>query len=201
MAVSVLVGCSGAVTAPTVSSVTYNGVSLSQTEHVSPATSRLGDVWQLPAGTQPATGANNVVVTFSGSIFTACVSSFRISIVAWTASGVDQTTNYTDTNTNSGTGTSGTLTMTGSGASDAGFHHTCQGDNITSTTETEIFQVDDSASSCNSAGGATAAAADTSWSWTYGASDSWIMVGGVFKATGGGGGGTPKNMTLLGVGN
>ena len=178
--------------------VTYAGVSLSAVETVSPAGSRWAGLWALPAGTMPATGANNVVASWSA--IPCGGSASQLDMGVFSASGVDQTTNYSDTGTNSGTGTSATLTLTGVGANDPGFQMVCAGNGLTSTTETSQWSVDNTSFSCGSSGGATTANADVSRSWTV-PSDSWIMIGGNFKESSGGGGSPGCRMLLLlGVG-
>lgn len=201
LAVVLTVGCAGAETAPAISTVKFDPTgtnqSLTQIETVSPASSRRGELWALPAGTQPTSGTHNIEIIMASGL-DACAGSSRLSSGAFAVAGVDQTTTFTDTNINSGSGTSATLTLTGSGANDLGFHGVCAGNGLTSTTETSRWSVSDTNTSCNSSGGATAAGSDTSFSWSI-PSDSWIMVGGAFKASTGGAAPVPKLM-LLGVG-
>lgn len=196
MAITLMTTCSAGTMAAS-PTVTYNLVSLgAATETVTPvADRRRGELFALPAGTQPATGTNNVIITFAGAICGAG-NNYQVSAGVFTASGVDQTTSFTDTNINSGTGASATLTLTGSGANDAGFHAMCSGDTIVSTTETQQWLVNNTNFGCGSSGGATAAAADTSFSWTI-TSDSWIITGGAFKAASGTGPSVDKVGSML----
>jgi hypothetical protein len=203
LAVSVFIGCAGAETAPTITAVTFDPAgtnqALQQKEATSPASSRRGELWALPAGTQPTSGTKVVRVTMSAGL--ACTGASRLSSGAVAVAGVDQSTTFTDTNIAAGTAPGNgdpALTMTGSGANDFGFHSVCAGDGITNTTETSRWSVTDTNTSCNSFGGATAAGGDTAFSWSI-PDDSWIMVGAVFKASGGAAAPTPRLM-LLGVG-
>jgi len=197
LAAVLFIGCAGSDTAPNISTVTWDTTqSLTQLEAAAPASSRRGQLWALPAGTQPNTGAHNLVVTLAAAL-NGCASNLsRLHGGVFSVYNVDQSTTFTDTNVNSGSGASATLTLTGSGANDLGFDGVCAGDGLTSTTETSKWSVTNTNTSCNSSGGATAAGSDTSFSWSI-PSDSWIMVGGSFKAVGAGGG-TPKGLLLLG---
>ena len=185
--VGVLISC-GSGTAPTTTSVTYNGDALEEAQsHVSNDARRRLYLWRFPTGTEPDVGTSlDVVVTLSGDIGAGCSGNWALRSGIVTVYNVDQTTPIQTTNSNSGTGTSATLTMSGSSAGNLGVGFVCAGGGLTSTTETELFQVDDTANSCNSFGIASAAAGDTSWSWSI-PSDSWMMIGGVWNIVGGGG--------------
>lgn len=91
----------------TVSGVTYNGVAMTKAAEVTDSTFGVvyASLWSLVA---PATGANNVVVSFTG---TPSVMS-GASAVSYT--GVDQTTPYSNATTNSGNSASSTVTVTSS---------------------------------------------------------------------------------------
>jgi len=191
--VGVLVSCASGGTAPTVTSITYNGDALEEARAAVTADSnrRAMYLWRFPAGSEPDVGTGlNVVVTLSGDIGS-CGGTYALRAGIVTVYNVDGTTPIQTTNTNSGTGTSATLTMSGSSAGNLGIGFVCAGGGLTSTTETELFQVDDTASSCHSFGIASAAAGDTSWSWSI-PSDSWLMIGGVWNVVGGGG--TPTTL-------
>ncbi|HEX9895911.1 MAG TPA: hypothetical protein VGA78_18410, partial [Gemmatimonadales bacterium] len=66
-----------------VSSVTYNGVGLTQVGSVASATDTRVEIWRLIA---PATGTNNVVITFSANV----INGAKAGVATFT--GVDQTT-------------------------------------------------------------------------------------------------------------
>lgn len=185
LAVSITIGCDTADTPPTVSTVTYNSVGLSSVESAAGTGSRVY-LYALAAGTQPATGANNVVVTLASNISTCTVAgaNARVNAIAFSAYNVNQTTTFTDTNIATGNSTTPALTLTGSGAYDAGFHAACAGQDVISTTETIQVNYDDNTTFCSASGAATAAAGDVNFSWTI-TSDFWCMTGGAFKYVGG----------------
>lgn len=200
LAVFAFIGCGGVEVAPTITGVTYAGTSLTSIiSNVSPASSRRGYLFAWPTGSQPTSGLNNVVVTLSADLNLTCNGGTRtLHSGAFAVTGVDQSTTFASTNSSTGAGASATLTLAGSSANDLGVNSLCAGDGITSSTETEQWQVDDTNSSCNSEGGATSTGTDNSLSWSI-PSDSWIMLGGKFLAAGGGGGGgSPKRLLLLG---
>ncbi len=87
-------------TSRTISSVTYNGVGMTQISSISGGDIGAGETHALFRLVAPATGANNVVVTLSGSTAIASISS--------SYTGVNQTTpiDATRTETNLETGTS-----------------------------------------------------------------------------------------------
>lgn len=201
MSVFVFVGCPSSGTAPSVLSVTYDTTqSLSLTTSVAPVAARRGELWTMPAGTQPNSGTHNVVVVLSSSITISCGSSSNtLSAGIITSTGVDQSSPYASTPlTNSGTGANPTLTGFTSGANDLGVESICSGDGITSTTETIKWNNANTSNSCGSNGGATALGGDTSFSWAI-PSDSWIIIGGALKSSGAGAACVPS-LTLIGVG-
>jgi hypothetical protein len=200
MAVGVFAACAGGDTVPAVSTVTYAGSqSLSEIQSENPATNRRGYLYALPAGTQPTSGANSLVVVLASNLGAACSTSNGVlSAVILTASGVNQTTTFTSSIDGSGSGTTASLTLSSSGANDLGVHFVCAGGGITSTTETERGpKIDNTINTCASVHSATAAGGDTAFSWTI-PSDSWIMAGGALKEASAAAA-TPK-LTLLGVG-
>jgi hypothetical protein len=196
LAAFALIGCGSGQTAPT-ATATYNGTSLTQiqTIAVGPA-ARRAYMWAWPTGSQPTSGLHNAVVTLSSDIQTTCDGLATLGVGVISVAGVDQATTFTSSNNSSGTGTAVTLTLASSGANDLGVDAACQGTGFTSTTETSRWSVNSGLNSCGSSAGATAAGGDTSLSWTGSGSDSWLMVGGAFKADAGGGG-SPANKTLL----
>lgn len=201
IAVWASIGCNSGFTAATVSTVTYAGVGLSQTVHRSPAASRYVDLWTLAAGTEPTSGTNNIVITYSSS--TSCsggTEDGQRKMGAISVAGVDQTTTYTATNGNDGTGTSASVTLSSSGASDLVVHSTCGGSTLSSPTGTQRWHSGNEKTTCNDGNGATATGGTTTVSSSL-ASDTWVIVAGSFKAASGGGGlvCTPT-ISTLGVG-
>lgn len=203
IAVAVYVGCGSASTAPTVSSVTYAGTTLTQIQSVNPATGRIGYLYGWPSGSSPTTGTNNIVITLSSSILTACggTSGGILSGIGMSVTGSDTTSQYVTSGTNSGSGTTASLTMSSNPTGSMGFSTGCSGNGVTSSTEGTIDVTDtDTGNSCGTSFGMDVAPTDASWSFTI-PSDSWITAGLVFAASGGGGGGsTAKTLMLIGVG-
>jgi hypothetical protein len=174
LAVGVCVSGPGATTQPVTNSVTYAGVSLVSKKKQ--GTTYYCELWSLPDGTQPTTGANNVVVTLASA--PSGTNAILLS-AAVTFTGVNQSTAWTSSsNGNGGTGTSVTLTLSANNAVDMGVDFACHGFGFSSTTETSRVNNTDSGAACNSFGVATAAGSDTSLSWTSASSDSWLIVGG-----------------------
>lgn len=184
MAVGVCITGDSAANMPATSSVTYAGVGLvSKHKRQVGTTKYYCELWSLPDGTQPTSGANNVIVTLAA--IQPSASDVMVSI-AVTATGVDQTTAWTSSaNGNDGTGTSATLTITGSGANDLGVHFACNGTSVSTTVgageTSRTVTATDTGGACNTMGGATAVGADTAFSRTVG-NDSWIIIGGALKA-------------------
>jgi hypothetical protein len=203
LGVMTFVGCRSSGTAPAVTSVTYAGTTLTQQTSNTTNAPRKGYLHTWPTGSQPTSGANNVVVTVDTDLITGCGDSYgNIMSGAIAVTGVDQSTTLSSSANNTGTsGTSLTLTIGTSGANDLGIHGGCTGSTMSSTTETSRYTTEYTENSCGSMGGATASGGDTSFSWTSAASDSWVMVGGAFKESGGGGGPTCSGALLMrGVG-
>lgn len=177
-------------TPQTVASVTYAGVALTKITSINNtgagAVTSDSELWALPAGTQPASGTNNVVITLSGAIDESNEATLLSGAIA--AYNVDQTTTFTSTSTNGGSGTSAAVTLPSSGANDLVIDSVCTGSGISSTPQTQ--QWDDtslgmgSPNSCGATSGATAAGGTTSLSWNI-INDYWQIVAGSFKAVGG----------------
>ena len=181
LAVFVNIGTEGD-TSPTVSGVTYAGVALTQIVHkVGTDGHSIGDLWALPAGTQPASGTNNVVITLSGPL--GYDQSLRSGAIS--AYNVDQTTTFTSTGSNAGKSASATLALASSGANDLVIDSACNGTGLTSTPQSELWKYNEQdLSYCGTEGGAWAGGGTTSLSWTV-PNDWWIMVGASFKAAAG----------------
>lgn len=171
----------GTASAPNISSITYAGVPLTQvTHHFLYGGSIYGgtymDLWALPAGTQPATGTNNVVVTFPAG------SSISYHSAAYSATGVDQTTTFRSYGANDGVGVTATLIMPTSNPQDLVVDMVCQGAGVNSTSNVQKF-IDKTSNtvSCDEVGGAVASGDVTNLEWTLQSADSWILMGAAFK--------------------
>ena len=117
----------------TITGVTYAGTSL--TKLASTETGRQTYIFGWPAGGSAIpTGANNVVVTASGTGRNVCVC-----IQSYT--GVDTTTTYGTAVTKSGTNTTDTAALTSS-SGDLSIDNVFQGDNTTQPTLTATFTTD-----------------------------------------------------------
>jgi hypothetical protein len=171
---------------PYVTGITYAGVSLI------PIAIRSGtdlldgraELWALPAGTQPTSGVNNVVVTLNSTANMNSMHSGAISVA-----GVDQTQTFTSIQTNSIRGTySAYMTLPLSGANDLVFDGVCGGHSVDSTTQTQrVLNNVDTSTTCNNDGIATAAGGTVYLSWAVNGSasspgDQAFMVGGSFHA-------------------
>lgn len=201
IAVAVYVSCGSGQTSPTVTGVTYAGTALTQVQAVSPVAARRGYLFGWPSGSAPTTGANNIVVTLSGSLNTACDADAMLSAIGMSVTGSDTSSQYVTSTTNSGTGTTASLSPSSNPTGAMGFSTGCSGNGVTSSTEGTIDATDtNTLSSCGTAFGMDVAPTDASWSFTI-PSDSWLTAGLVFNASGGGGGGSTSNrLPLLGVG-
>lgn len=200
LAVAVYVACSSGQTSSTVSGVTYAGTSLSSITSVSPDAARRGYLFGWPSGSAPTTGTNNIVVTLASSLLTACDSAATLSVIGMSVTGSDTTSQYVTSNTNSGNSTTASLTVSSNPTNAMGFSTGCAGNGVTSSTEGTIDVTDtNTGNSCGTAFGMDVAPTDASWSFTI-PTDTWITAGLVFAESGGGGGGTAKTLTLMGVG-
>src|ERR1019366_4250702 len=116
----------------------YAGVSLTRSiGHKSADGDTYMDLWALPAGTQPATGANNVVVTFSGASCTGG-GSWSVHSGVFSAKGVNQNTTFTSTAVNDDgnvLGTTASVTLPSSGTHDLVVDFVCSGTANNTTTQ------------------------------------------------------------------
>jgi hypothetical protein len=106
--VGVSSGCFTSYTRRTVTSVTWNGASLTQVGAVDQATTPYRarvEVWALKA---PATGTDNVVVNLDGSLS----SYYQVVVGVMSFTGVDQATPYANQTSTSGTSANPSLTIT-----------------------------------------------------------------------------------------
>lgn len=180
---------SGSVTGTTVTA-TYNGVSMTEIRSGT-TTGALLQTSSASAGSclfyllDPATGANNVVVTLSTG---------EAEILVGTASytGVDAVENGTSTTSN-GAANSPELSVT-SATNDLVFAHATHGDTIsgggTGTTRRYNETTNNASSGGNISGGEEAGAASVSISFTSGVNDHWTLIGLNLSAAGGGTDGT-----------
>lgn len=184
--VIVSAGCSSTQTAPQVLTMTYATVGLSQAIHSTPSPpdpSRYSDMWTMPAGTQPTTGTNNLVVTFTGDITVICNANATILVQVFSLFNVDQTTIFTSTGSGNGSSGTASITLSSSAATDLVVHGGCGGSNVSAPTGTQR-QLDNlsTLNSCGSGVAATATGGTTSVGFTISPSDSWLNVAGSFKA-------------------
>ena len=178
---------------PTISSVTYAGVSLIQIDNMNffPVPCSGGPltrlyIWSLPAGTQPISGANNVVVTFSAALRAAgpkeTVQSGAVSVA-----GVDPATTFSSfLSGNFNTGSPQSINLTASYTNDLVVSFVTNGGSITSPvaplSQVKINNVDAGTTANNSAL-ATGPGGTTSLGWNIDAADGVTMIAGVsFKA-------------------
>lgn len=171
--------------AVTVSSVTYNGVALTQRITVNRSNSIRASIWYLIA---PATGANNVVVTLASSQeFVAAARSYT---------GVSQTTPLGTAASANATSTAPSVNV--SSAADELVHDVV--DVIGSNTytigagQTERWTKTASSSGVvdvvNARGSTEVGAATTTMSWTLALSDLWVIAAVPIKPSAAAGGGT-----------
>jgi hypothetical protein len=191
MAVFVVVGNQCGDLYPTVSGVTYAGVALSQVASKDSTFTMCGgatskptrlSIWSLPAGTQPKSGTNNVVVTLSGALAATQV----IHSAAVSAAGVDQTTTFTSNNVADAEATTPvTVTLGSSGLNDLVASFAYNGGSITGAsspqTLRQLLNINNVFTSNNS-GLATAPGGTTSLSWDVDNTETDGMAAVSFKA-------------------
>lgn len=180
-------------TAGDVTSVTWNGVNLSQAVETSD-TPPFADIWYLA---NPANGSNSLVVNFAGS------GSYQGGIVAAWFDGADQSAPLDQTNTASGTSTAPSVNITPSEDNELCVAILASESNDVPTIgggETEIHSQDQ---------GAFGYAASYVIQTTAGAqamdfatlNDPYVLAAATFKQAGGGPAApTPKQLAALGVG-
>lgn len=180
MAVGCTVAGSSSTVEPNISTVTYNGVSLSQL--VKRDANYDTYIWTLPNGTEPASGAHNVVVTLASGLGT--VSQDYLTCVAITAAGVNQTSAWDVTDcTGAGSGTSATCTLSANSSNDLLAVFVCNGTSIGAAGSgiTSRQSTNNGAGACNSLGGGTGAGGTTAVGWTVG-SDTWQILAAAWKS-------------------
>lgn len=180
MAVGCSVAGSSSTVEPNISTVTYAGVSLSQL--VKRDANYDTYIWTLPDGTQPATGANNVVVTLASALVT--VSQDYLTCAAITVTGVNQATAWDVTDcTGAGSSTTASCTLSANGSSDLLAVFVCNGTSIGTAGSglTSRQSTNNGAGACNSLGAGTGTGGTTAVSWTVG-SDTWQILAAAWKA-------------------
>src|SRR5258708_642902 len=182
LAVWVFISTTGFLAAPEVSSITYAGVSLIPIKiSKSNVIGVRLELWALPAGTQPTTGTNNVVVTLNNIGQMNSMHSGAISVA-----GVDQTQTFASLQSSIGSvQTSVSMTIPYTGANDLVFDAVCAGASVDSTSQTQRFinNVNNS-TTCNNSGLATAAGGTTyvTWNVNNAGLDYYGRIGGSFHA-------------------
>jgi hypothetical protein len=168
-----------------VKSVTYAGVSLNRIYYHSPSfyMGTRVELWSLPAGTQPTSGTNNVVVNWTDS---GLVTPQNVHSGAFSATGVDQKVPFSSffaTDGASNVTTSANVSLPYSGANDLPFSMVCNGSGVTSSSQTTQWTNNISnGATCDNDGGATATAGTTTFTWAI-SDDLWVAFAAAFKAT------------------
>ena len=183
------VGAGSAISTSDPTGVTYNAVAMTK-QHSDPLTTDSDNctIWSLLS---PATGANNVVITYSGS--------GDIQGGSVSATGVGAITGPTGAH---GSSNSPSVTVT-SATGDLVYGHVVAFLNRTTTAgtgETERYDFIGTVSTLDSHGFTEDGAATVTINPTLSASNEWSISAFNFQASGGGGGSTVKALAALGVG-
>src|SRR5262249_14657994 len=139
-------------------------------------------LYALPAGTQPASGTNNIVVTLDGVLQVNGLNQLPdLQSGAISASGVNQSQVFTSLNSKTGTSTSANVTLAANGASDLVIESAVTKGTLGTAAQTQRWKntLSDT-QTANSCGGATAAGGTTSLSWPVSPSNIWVMIGASF---------------------
>ena len=181
--------------APTVSSITYNGVGLSLVgaQATSDSEGRI-EIWRLVA---PATGANNVVVNLS-----AVPQSATVGVMTFT--GVHQTTPLGTFAPALGESTSASVAVT-SAAGELVFdtlvlQKTADVDFVPGAGQTERWDLFQGPGSANGGGSTEAGAASVTMSWSWSGTDKWAIGGVSIKPAPGGATAAPGGAGFSGGG-
>jgi hypothetical protein len=191
LAVFTELGCNSTSATTSISGITYAGVALVQNfgTAVTPAscsaTCLRVDLWNLPPGTQPTSGTNNVVVTKAASQCSGATPQ-SLQSGAFAVAGVDQTTVYTATKDAFGNSTSASVTLSASGANDLVVFSACNGTSVAlngNNVGTQRYRNNTSThTTCDSAAGASAPGGNLTLSWTT-SSDKWGIGAASFKVS------------------
>jgi hypothetical protein len=153
----------------TVSSVTYNGTSLTFVGSATYSNDARVEIWQLVA---PDTGTNNVVITFSDRLTYGAVAGVM------TFTGVDQITPL-GTFVGASDSSAGPATVDVSSATNELVFDTVSCETCTSLTvgggQTQRWNLSQSGQSAMGAGSTEPGAATVTMSWTLGSSDYWAI--------------------------
>src|SRR3989344_1612237 len=167
-------------TPPVVSSVTYNGVNLTQitSRNFSAAPATREDLWYL---TNPSSGLHNIVVTTASGI------SKTLIAAGISFSGVDQSSPIRGTAGSAGNGISASVTIP-SVAGDMVVDLVCNGNSIISSSQTQkLIKNVNTSVECNNIGISTApGSGSVTMSWSVG-SDYWLDLAASLKPASGGG--------------
>jgi len=171
--VSVQLGTSCSLGSPDITSVTYDGVALTQITSIvgtpcGPSTTR-SDQWELVA---PATGTHDIVVELSANAQT-------VHSGAMAFTGIDQLAPVRGSASASGAGTSSSVTVA-SAVGDVVVNTVGQGNSVSAPgpgqTPQFLRNVDSSNTLNNSAGSTAPGAESVSMTWTFGSSDEWQTI-------------------------
>lgn len=179
----VLTVCAGSVLTPTfstVTGVTYNGVAMTlvKEEHETTFSAGYNSLWILKA---PATGAHNVVITFSAS-------SLRVSGGAVSFTGVDQTTPQSNAASAQGASTSSSTTVTSvSGSVVTGCAYELGSINAPTSGNTQQWSQSEGGFGDGSGQATASGAASVNMTWTWGGGTNvWVDVATSLNAASGG---------------
>ena len=156
----------------TTNSVTYNGVSMTKAVESIESSANRSEIWYLAS---PATGANNLVVTFSGATDDGLVIGFT------TMTGVDNASPIGTTASQAGgtTSTAPSIAITTANNNSYIFDSLYRNSNTETATspQTEVWGREDAYGTQGGAGSykSFATAGATTMAWTLGASKLWIM--------------------------
>jgi hypothetical protein len=168
---------------PTVSSVTFDGVAL--TKVITEASECVGSdhtMWTMPAGTQPASGTHDIVVTLTGTL----TNRGRLRSNAMSFINVHQTTTFSASPVSAtGSGTALAVTIGASGANDLVINGACTGNWFTGAGQTQIMlNTGSTYNGCDNDATGSAVGGTTSQTWTSNNNDHWSMIGAALKAAG-----------------
>jgi hypothetical protein len=127
--------------------------------------------------TGPATGSNNIVVTFTAAVNVTCMA-------GWQAfNGTDQTTPLGAAQKATGTSTSASVTLTSIGANNSGFDAVASAADESLPTQTQAYL--DVSGTVTGAGSHAAGNATRTFTWTLSVSNVWASMAFEVNAAGG----------------
>lgn len=178
----VMLGCSGAQTVSTITSVvdttdsiTLTAVSPSYTN--SPPSSRSVTAYMFPAGSQPGTGSVTFTLTLATALNTQCNGNATVYFPVVSLYHVNQTTALTASKGNAQTATTSTVTLGSSVASDIVVQGVCAGSGLSAPTGTSTIANNGSDNnSCGDIAVSRTSGGTTTMQATIAASDSFISV-------------------------